>query len=264
MVAYVDKWYSGWYAQWTTGAYVASEHCLAYLPYNWAADGTVEGCIYCHGRGQLVSNTGTGPGPDDPAATPGTFAIIDAIAKAGIPVLVADLGGATTWGITTVQTRIGQLKTYLQGTIGAKTGKIWLVGTSMGGLSALGYAGQNPTLVSAVVGIGPVSDLQDMVTNNRGGWAAEINAQYSGGYSDATYGLTNNPTKMALNGDYGTMPIKLYYGNTDTTVVPATVTTLASDVGASCTTVALSGGHAEATWALVPPADVVSFLKAHP
>lgn len=236
--------------------YHASENSWVWVPYNWAGDGTKRGVIYCHGAGSTVG------GGTDPAAEPGQFAYISAAAAAGYPVFMADFGG-NAWGNAALRALIADAKTYLQGTVGAKSGTVLMMGTSMGGLNCLSYAGNNLSSVAALAVVGPVSDVQDIVTNDRGGLASSVNAAYSGGYSNATYGATCNPTVMAANGNYGSLPCKFWYGNSDAICVPSTITGLAASIGASASAVQITGGHAESTWANVPPADVVAFLDAH-
>src|SRR5260370_1425282 len=67
----------------------------------------------------------------------------------------------------------------------------------------------------------------------------------------------------AASGKYAGVPYLGYYGDSDTIVIPSTVTTLVSNIGATASAVSLSGGHAESTLAAVPPADVAAFVVAH-
>jgi alpha-beta hydrolase superfamily lysophospholipase len=234
------------------GGYFAGEKSTALVPTDWKGDGTIPGVIYCHGYGE------DGLIPTLPAQN-GQFSNLTALVAAGYPVLACDLGGSL-WGYDPFRARVDSAITYLQGTVGAKAGKVVVVGTSMGGLGALVYAANNPTKVSGVVGIGPTSDMQHVVSNNDGGLAAIVNAAYPGGYSDATYGATFNPQVLAAAGKF-TMPVRLWIGSADTTVIPSTVTTLANTIGANATISYLSGGHAESTWFEVDSTALVKFVK---
>lgn len=238
-----------------SGRYYSGEGDLLMVPKTWHGDGTVVGCIYLHGATQTQSQM------VDNVNYPGLGSILRAVAAEGWPILGIYAGG-DTWGNDTGIARVTSGITYLQGTIGAKTGKVVLIGGSMGGGLAQTYAGTFPGSVAAVVGLVPVSDLQDFVTNNRGGLAASVNAAYSGAYSNGTYGAAHNPTVMAANGSMGTVPYKAWYGASDTIVLPATVTTCVSSWGATASAVSVAGDHNTALNS-VTPADVVAFIKAN-
>lgn len=309
-------------------AYADGDAGAVMLPKNWKSGGTTRGVIYCHGHGQ------TGVTPFDGHNYPGQHALIRAVAEIGYPVLSLDLGaagGGATWGYTPVSARLTSALGYLNSSYGVKNDKVGLMGTSMGGLSSLVWAAANLASVACLVGVGPVNDINDMVANNRGGFAPEINSVYTrtdpatvtsgsptvtdatitasdagrtvtgtgvpasatvgnvvagtsfeimvggvatnataagtsvtiSGYTNTAFGSAYNPTVMAGSGAYGSLPMQLYYGSTDTTVVPATVTTFQGLVGASCAATSLSGGHAESTWQEVPPDTVAAFFAAH-
>ena len=234
------------------GGYYTGEQSIAMVPEGWLGDGTVTGIVYCHGYGADALS------PMLPEQH-GQFGNITALVAAGFPVLAADLGGGSTFGNDTVIARITDAITYLHGTIGARQGKVVMFGTSMGGCNALAYAGNNPTSVFGVVAVAPVSDLQHVVDNNDGGLASAVNGCYLGGYSDATYG-NHNPQHMAASGMF-TMPVQLWQGSADTTVIPATVSTLAKTIGSQATLTWLPNGHSENTWATVDSTALIKFVQ---
>ena len=233
------------------GRYAASEKDLfVATPTGWA--GGIRGVLFFHGA------TGTGPGCVD-YTVPGTMRLLNAIAER-FPVLSIDAGGPQAWGNTTARARAADGRTYLQGTWGAKSGPVLCVGESMGALLAMNYAKANPTHVAAVVGVIPVCDLNDVVSNNRGGAAANINTAYGGTYSEGTHGPTGNPANYAAS--YAT-PTRLFYASDDTTVISSTVTAFAA-AAQSVTASSLGAlGHTEAAVDAVPRPTVLDFLSQY-
>lgn len=254
---------NGYYTSLGLGAYRASEYHVAVLPKAWKRDGTVRGVIFCHGAGQ---DGRAAVGYDSGAGTFTTQsqrALVAGIAAAGLPVLAVDAGGAGTWGNDTGIAAITDAKTYLQGTLGAKTGSVLLLGVSMGGLNCLTWARANLASVAAFAGIMPVSDLTDIHANNRGGNTAAINTAYGGTYVDSTQRATHNPAFFAATGLAG-LHYKAWYGASDTIVIPSTVTGVAAAIGATASTVSLAGqNHGETLVGTAPVADVVAFLQAN-
>lgn len=236
------------------GAYYTAEGSLLMLPKRWLGDGTVRGVLFMHGatntETQMIDNTNY----------PSLRAILAAVAQAGYPVLGVYAGG-DQWGNATAQARMDDAKTYLQGTVGAKTGSVVLIGGSMGGLACQNWAKAHAATTACIVGLVPVSDLNDIKTANRGGLAASVNTAYGGSYVEATYGATYNPHTYAATGLAG-IPYKAWYGASDTIVLPATVTDVCTAAGASATAVSVTGGH-DTALDNIPPADVVSFIGAH-
>lgn len=230
------------------------ESNLALLPKNYIADGTKRGIIFCHGAGvtELYAID---------QSSPNMAALLRAIVAVGYPVL-APLCAGNNWANDSGIARVSLAKTYLQGTLGAKSGKVILIGNSMGGCLSYAWARANLTSVACIVGILPVSDLNDIVTNNRGGLGAQATAAYSGGYSEATYGATHNPVDFA--GQLSGLPIQAWSASDDTIVVPSTVAAFAAGVGSSVETHnTLTGGHSDATYGAIPPASVAAFLATH-
>lgn len=230
------------------GAVSTGEQYLAMRP-KLATAAPKVGILYCHAsNGQAAEAQYFG----------GVHTIVAALVSAGHPVLACELGGATTWGNDTSLARVTTARSYLQASMGARPGKVALLGLSMGGLTALAWAGANSALTAGVVGLIPVVNIADIHTSNRGGATATINAAYGGAYSDATLGATHNPQRMAAAGKYAGIPIRTYYGDSDAICVPATQTAFASSSGAITTR--LTGGHASSTIEQIDPAEIVTFF----
>jgi pimeloyl-ACP methyl ester carboxylesterase len=253
---------SGYMASMGYNVVRASEWHTFVLPKNWQRDGSKRGVIYCHGAGQ-DARAAAGwdkAQPNTPATNQRLLA--GKIAAAGFPLVAID-AGLDAWGNDTAITAMGQAQTYLQGALGAKAGKILMLGVSMGNLTALNYTRQNRALVAAVVGIMPLSDLNHYFVNS--GNAASVNAAYGGAYSDTTNagGLWHNPTKYAA-ADLAGLAYKAWYGASDTIVPPATVTNVLSLIGGTASGVSLAGQvHGETLVGAVNADDVVAFLLAN-
>lgn len=207
------------------------------------------GVLFCHSSNGLATEALTYDG-----LTP----IITALAGAGHPILSCELGGASLWANETSLDRVTEAKAYLQGAMGAPAGKVALLGLSMGGATALTWAGRNPTLAACVVGLIPAVDITEIVVNGRNGY---VDAAYAGGWSEAVYGAAHNPLTLASSGAYANVPIRTYYGDADTICIPATQ--LAFGMASGATITPLVGGHASSTVAQVDPQEVVAFVAEH-
>lgn len=238
------------------GLYAASEWSeFVGTTQAWAATHALRGLLHLHGH-----TTVTAPAcACRDYVNPDLLSLSSTIANV-YPFLSIDAGGGTNWGYTNAVARTGDGFTYLTGTWGAKTDKILLWGDSMGALGCLNWAKQNPTKVAAVVLTRPVLDLVDMVNNNRGGFAAEINSTYGGTYNDATQGPTYNPNNYgaALNG----IPIQIFYGGSDTIAVPAAVTTFLGLCASAAATSVGAVDHASVV-TNIDRSAFMAFLAAH-
>lgn len=228
------------------------------LPQGYAHDGTKRGVVFCHGNTADATQTiGQTPAPSQP----GTARLLKAIADAGFPVIGCDFGG-NNWGNQASVALVAAAVTYLQGPdVNAKAGTVLLVGQSMGNATAMVYALNYPSKVAGILGAIPVSDINDIEVNNRGGNASYINAAYGGAWSQATYGAAHNPTTFA--GSLTGIPIKLWYANDDAVVLPSTVTTLAGECGAVTVNLGNVGGHGDGAVGSVPTQDAIDWLVSY-
>lgn len=212
----------------------------------------VRGVIWCHGATTDATSCRD-------YSYIGRLHLTNALAER-FPLLSIDAGGPQAWGNPTAVARVDDAVTYLQGTKGAKSGTVLLVGVSMGALTALNYAKANPSKVAAIVGIIPVIDLNDMVTNDRGpGSAALINTAY-GTYSEATHGPAYNPATYAAS---FTTPTRLFYASDDMTCIPAAVTAFDTACAAAAATSLGALGHTEAAIDAAPRDVILAFLAQH-
>ncbi len=113
----------------------------------------------------------------------------------------------------------------------------WL-GMSMGGVDGLAFHRANPGILTAFAGICPVTNLQ--YANDSEGFASVIATGLAGQTIAAT-----DPNQHPA--DYKALPIKIWYGDADTTLHPAEHCLLfASNVnaaGGNVSTVAIAGGQ---------------------
>ncbi len=250
---------------------VTNEGDFTMLPKMYRPNGTVRGHIYVHGAGELAdAPLNQGPMQD--------------LAKL-YPTIGMDLGqtavtpnGTDGWSNNIVLSRISSGMTYLQGTLGAKTGKIFLSGVSMGAGGALCWAAHNKSLVAAVFVAIPAIGLTDIYTNNRGSLQYSITQAYGGTYSPTATDATYTPSSIQASRDvwymgvnnpsmFAGIPIIMWYGTADTIAIPANITDFANAVNAlptgNVTIVADPGGtHSTTDWDLYYTGGTYSNMPA--
>lgn len=184
----------------TSGVYAAGETGLAIMPKHYRGDGSKPGVILLHGNAE-----------DDVAAfgrTPLTnnqTRMANAIADAGYPCF-APLAAGNAMANDTALARVSDAYAYLTGALGAKPGKVALLGLSMGGGTAMAWARANLASVSCMVLLEPMSDINDVITNNRAGLAAAVHTAY-GARTDGSCSTTSGSALVtdgsAASGDVG-------------------------------------------------------------
>jgi pimeloyl-ACP methyl ester carboxylesterase len=240
-------------ASYGVSRYVAREHDATIVSRTFHPDGTRLGIIYCHGSGGTAASTMT-------PTNIGEFPLLHALAER-YPVVGPAIGSGPLWGNDLSNTRMSQVYAYIQTKVGAKAGKVILAGVSMGVLTALVWAHENPDSVAAVVGWLPAVDIADIHDHNRAGLRASINEHYGGSYDDAVQKYRHNPAYIATTGAYGGLPCRFYYASDDPIAIPATTTAIVAAIGSSASAVPLGpGGHSQKSVAHVPASDVLTFL----
>lgn len=238
------------------GAYFTAEQSLAVLPKAHKFDNTRMGVIYAHGFG------GDALEGRDAVSKTGLYNILDVIADNGNPVVACDFGGQI-WGNDTAIARMTSAVAFLKGALGAKAGKVALIGQSMGHVTVMNWAAQNMAQVACVVGNIPVCDLQDIY--GQATYTASINAAYGGSYVDSSNGVAHNPLKMANAAQFAGLPWKGYTIADDVVATYAKVGAMGTAIGATASVVTLAGtgGHDWPTVAKIDPQAVLAFLKAN-
>lgn len=208
-----------------------------------------QGVIYAHGAE-------AGSGAIDWMSIPTRWPLMRVACQSRV-MLSSDLGGSATWGNDTVISRISSAKNYLQSIPGTSIGRVKIVAQSMGATGALAWAASNRELVSCIVLVIPVINLQDVYANSS--YASAIAAAYGGSYNEATMGATHNPLTIAKSGRLNGIPMYLMYGTSDTLCKPE----YAEEFGENCNMcqlVPLDGGHTEEIQTLIDLPEVSRFM----
>lgn len=243
---------------------VATEQDVLWLPRDWRKTAQATnpyGVVYVHGHGDSATSG------MDISSKLGQFSLIKAMVDAGYPVLAMDLGetgvtpgGKDGWGNATVVARIATAFTYMTGVaVGAKTAKVFLVGVSMGNIGAMNYAKANPTKVAGLFGVIPACDMDDIYQNNRSNLRAPIGTAHGVTYPTALPAGSNPATST---GSLSSVPTRLSYSTADAIIIPATVTALASAIGATALIHSTSLAHSEASVAAADLPALVAWMAA--
>jgi Alpha/beta hydrolase family len=230
-----------------SGIYHAGEGHAELHSRLFGRDGSESGILFAHGAG----NSGLS------ALTPGNFHRYNARALgARWPVIAADLGGTSTFGNDTFIDRCAEARTFLEASIGADSdGGLFLVGASMG-TTICNYARQHLADVKAIALLLGPPDFEAARATNRQSLQAPIEAAYGNNAGWQAARPTHNPLEFA--DELAGIPIKCWYGDVDTTVLPSEVEAFAAASGAELREV--PGEHATA---VIPTDEVLAFLAAH-
>lgn len=237
-----------WLTHLPKGLVVASEFGMVLTNARYQPNGTRMGFIYCAGKSVGAWGIiGMGPAFE--------------LARRGYPVLCGDLGDTPTavgksdapgvWGNAAAVTKLSTHKTFLQGTWGAKAGKIGLLYGSHGCAAAYAWAAANPTLVQMIAGVIGTCDIEDIRANNRNSFQASIETAYTDNATWQTLRATHNPVEVAAS--LAAVPQLDYYSTDDPICVASTHAALLAAAGSNMTQVSLGAvGHAltglEAPW----------------
>lgn len=230
------------------GIYHVGEGSVLMTPKVWRANGTVPGVIYMHGATNTEVQMLDG-GPDS------VRPVLAGLARAGLPVLGV-YGAGDSWGNAACLTLMAEAISYLQTTVGAKAGPVVLTGGSMGGLAVQNYARANPTQVLCMVGMVPVSNLDDIRSQNRAGLSGSVDLAYPPSYLEATHGAQYNPHTYAAIGLAG-INYRAYYSTEDPIVIPQTVIETVAAAGPLASAVPMVGAHEVVN---LPADDAINYV----
>lgn len=252
-------------SSWSLGGYVASEN--AYVIFSERAQAGGRTVINLQGSHSLAS---VGKGD----------ATLELLADCGFVCVTGDLSQTTTqgtYGNDTARTRVGQLKSFVQGSVfpmAAASGKVCLLGASGGAAAAINYARQNPSNVAAMYLVVPLVDIAAAYADAArlaaaGVTQAEMNKAYNGGVDDGGTAFnaampTHDPSASGNQAALSGIPMKLVYSTSDTVIPQASVTAYAALVNAAGgSAVTASEGAVGHSAAGIDRQDVVSFFQAH-
>lgn len=170
--------------------------------------GVGPGIICLHGRGASAVQYAPNSARD---YSPGFYA--NALAREGFRVMSIDDNGTTDWGSQDSTDRINEAITYLQDVAkgGAKSGKVGIMGWSMGGMATLNWLDQNIAKHACSWLWAPASDLEYF--HNNATYTAEIDAAYA----QEGNRVGNSPIAQAAN-YRGAGPIRIVHAVDDTTI----------------------------------------------
>lgn len=198
------------------------------------------------------------------------------LAEAGYIMLAIDdaTTAAPEWGDAVAMSALDAAYTLATTTLGAKAGRVGLMGYSMGGLAMLNWIKRNPTKVAAAWGWAPLSDLDwanstaayvptyGSALPNNAGWSTEIGVAYNP-YATASVGFRVRDEYASWAGL--NIPIKCCHASDDTTLpiaqnqvgfVPGV-----NDPQVTMRTPIPTGNHT-GMFIQIPPAEVIAFFKA--
>lgn len=236
-----------------SGNVYASEFCIDMTP-KFPSAAKVPGVAFVHGAGSDATYC---------LAPYGTQSTLTQRVGSVYPAIAGDNGG-DTWGSSTGVARLDGYLTRLKARTDADPAKYALICASMGGLVALNYAAQAAVKPRAIVGVIPVMNTNDIVTNNRGGYAAAVNTAY-GTYNEAAMGGTYNPWTMRAAAKLQGIPMLFFYGQADTICIPQYTQDFAAADPNNRTLISMTSGHDENSYltANAQADTIMAFLKAN-
>lgn len=170
------------------------------------------------------------------------------LAAQGFFQISGDLSQTTsqgTFGNATAATRVGQLKSYLQG-VGV-TGPAHLRSGSGGFAAAVRYAKANPGNVKSITGMNPLVDLRNLYTGGSYSTAEIDQAFVNAGTTYAAGVAAANASEPGTLAPLASIPFLLCYATDDPYIPVSTVTafkTALEAVGGSCQLVSMGAvGH---------------------
>lgn len=150
------------------------------------------------------------------------------LARYGITSLAADLGGGETYGNATADAGMNDALTFLKAN-GANDTPVGLLGGSMGGAVAANWTRTHLASVACIAMLIPALDLEDIRSNNRGGFASSIESAYGGNTAWQATRLTRNPVEFAAA--LASIPIAIWYSTNDDVCLPARINAFADSHG---------------------------------
>lgn len=209
------------------------------------------GVIVCHGANSTALDWSQLHGAE----------ILAALARVGYTCWAGDLGGGQTWGNDTSMTRVTEVKTALVA-LGCSS-RVILLGASMGHLTALRWAADNPTLARAVVGVMPAVDIEDIRTRDALGSKTLIETAWS-----ITTG-TPVPARgvpLGRTAELAGIPWRAYYGEQDTVTTATAVRALGAALGRSSDAVQIDNtglDHGTPLFNKMPADAIATWLLAN-
>lgn len=229
-----------------TGRIVASQADAVMQP-RWRRGERI-GVVYAHGGNGVPSYIGLGQGSRH---------FVQMARDFGYPSAGTYLT-ALPWGNATAQGRVRSTRTYLQSSLGARSGGVIIFAVSQGTAAAMTVAADHPDEVLGVVSFLPAFDLDNL---------RELDPFNSRAGIDAAWGVTY-PTPLPADAnpalrkdDLADMPILMFYATNDGFIPTSVVTDWVADMPNAQ---AHSVGALDHTDAAIAAADsdvIASFIR---
>lgn len=241
-----------------TGGYHTGEREVVIRPRNKPTQDRY-GVIYCHGA-TADARVATG------IAGSGQPTLLQRIADiGGYNIFVADLGSSlTNWGNSEAMSRMDEAFTYVVSTLGFRSGKVHLIGASMGHVVNLRWTIADKTRVASITGIIPAYDMQAIRVNASGAASndtlkGQIDTAYSVVYPAALPAHSNPPDDIA---SIAGIPYENFYASDDVTEFVAGAAAAASALSGTSTSLGALG-HTDTAIGSASARTIVDFMAAH-
>lgn len=185
---------------------------------------------------------------------PGHQPIVQALTDMGFAVVGAS--AAQSYGNAAAMTSVTNAVTFARNTLGCSTKPIAMLGTSMGGTTAMTYAYNNPTLVACIVGLIPIIDLAEMVEQDTLGLASAVLAAWSVAALPLPAGA--DPNTAGHRATLAQIPMQHWYATDD--AVSANITSFQQATGCDVRAVG-PYGHSDESIRRSWPTDIARFIR---
>lgn len=175
--------------------------------------------------------------------------------------IAADLTNPQNWGNDDSQDRAEDSWTHLQSKRGVPSSKCLLLALSMGALTALNWAHDNPTKVAAIALIIPVVNLKDAHDNRGFDTLIDSASAYGSHAAYLSAEPTHNPSATGRQAALAGIPIHIWYSTNDPVYTPTVISdfvTAVNAVGGNAT--ATSMGAVLHTASGLNPDEILDFL----
>lgn len=142
------------------------------LKFGYQGNGTIPAVVHSHGGGSNCLEPFVG--------TDGWYKPNNSAARAGFPTVTTDMGGTWEMGNDNSITKFGQAVTYMQASLGAKSGGVIASGSSMGFLAACNWARQNKANVLGIMGFVGGLNMQGIYNQNGPPESTYMDTAYGG------------------------------------------------------------------------------------
>lgn len=242
------------------GNAVAAEKELTFRPREMSADAK-PGILYLHGSSAHYSAFSKG-------ATYSTSKMAALITLAGIPGVAIEMGGSLYANDVAIADCVDSLDWFASAL--RRTGnKVFVLGVSMGGGTALRFAIEHPDLCAGVIAMLPMTNIQRLVDENILGLRTAVCTAWGVTYPTPLPADANLLAQAHIIAD-NNIPVQIWYDEADTVVNYHDIEAMGAAVGATMYQIDPEDpGHTESaiTWAVDHgegrASTIIDFLRAN-